>query len=158
MIKRNCLFYLVVFYSFVISSKNNYYHLTSKSMKIWDKIDLVRAIYTTQEQKEEFVNVLFKEIKSLHHDYLKSISDVNYSNDKSELINLIESILKNFNEVFGNISTKKFTLSCDILREVLFLLKAPVDIKSEISSDHISGKYSFTGDGVIIKNRYKRIK
>lgn len=158
MFKRNCLFYLVIFYSFIISSKNNYCNLTSKSMKIWDKIDLVRAIYTTPEQKEEFVNMLFKEIKSLRHDYLKFISDISYNNDKTELIKLIESIFKNFNEVFGNINTKKFTLSCDILREVLFLLKAPVDIKSEISSDHISGKDSFTGDGVIIKNRYKRIK
>ncbi len=158
MFKRNCLFYLVIFYSFIIFSKNNYCNLTSKSMKIWDKIDLVRAIYTTDEQKKKFVKELFKEIKSLRHDYLKSIPDISYDNDKTELINLIESILKNFNEVFGNINTKKFSSSCDILIEVLSLLEAPINIKSKISSDHISGKNSFAGDGIIIKNRYKRIK
>lgn len=110
--------------------------LTDKIMIIWTKIDIVRAINTDHNQKNMFLKDLLSD--SLDAYYLlrqlktvPNISNVQYDQD---IVNLVQSVRKSFQEVFCMVNNVDVYCFGFVLQNIVNLLKMPEDIQSQIST------------------------
>jgi len=151
---RLCLISLTILLNFFISC-DNHNNFIQDLMELWTQIDLVRAINIDNKQKKKFIKDLYFHVISIYdkYDYLP-LSNMGSEKIK-EIEELIGSVMSHFEDVFGNINNAKTLRIYFILNKIFSSLKRPFGIESKISTNHISVKYAFTGNAIVIDNCYK---
>lgn len=156
--KKILKFNFIFLHFYIINSEIGICNYLNKNlMQIWTNIDLIRAIYSTQEQRQEFAQNIFLDLLALN----KNINlNLIYKEEKKQIKKvkkLLRKVINSFNEVFNNLDIKESILISFILNKMLLNLKYPIYIDPKVTSNHTSIEYTLSRNAVIIKDRYKRV-
>lgn len=117
------------FWGFSLRKAPSYENFVKMGMDIWTNLDLVRAIYTTPEQKNEICGELIKMIQALCKEFkvIKKYIEVQHT---EELYALIETIKIAFCDLFDKHTHSAYTQTVLLLNELLEHLKVPNQVTS----------------------------
>lgn len=120
------------FWGFFACKASSYESFLKRCMDVWTNLDLVRAIYTTDDQKEEIRTELVKMVEELWKEYralsriIKSQSKV----DRDGLIDLLETVKESFCSIFCKGTCPVYSKTVFLLNKLIETLKAPGNIKT----------------------------
>lgn len=102
-----------------INSNEAYDCINKLGMRIWTKIDLIKATNSTESQRNFFINELINDILKLHALIYYSIKlELLDTEGKYNILNLLESIDKSFKIAFDSANCPEFAAILTIISKI----------------------------------------
>lgn len=105
-------------------------------MDMWTKIDIVRAINTDYDQKNIFLEDLINDSFEGYYisRQIKRAAVISNARFDQDLIDLIATVRKSFEEVFCPVNNADFYVFCYVLQKIVNVLKIPEHIEPHIAT------------------------
>lgn len=154
MIKRGCLVLMLVFAESIVNASlqgqtklwgSELYHISSYEqvfnicMDLWTYLDLVRAICTTAEQREEICCDLTEIIRDIYKHFLafERTCHTRTHDGQKALIDILETVQKAFMTLFCDAGAAYHKEGIMLLSCLLAKLKAPNNIAAEGTANSV---------------------
>jgi hypothetical protein len=119
---------------------SSYEQLLNTCMELWTYLDLVRAICTTPEQREDICRDLTTMIRDMHKQFLafEHVCHARTYDEQKALVDNLETIQKSFMALFCDTPADYYKESVLLLSCLVSKLKAPNNITTNSTTNSMS--------------------